>query len=97
MEGLEELEKFVGQPVSQAKEEKDVLYLTFNKKVLFITKKVTLAIKAEEAIQAVSIKAVEGATLVKAEYKGIRLYMDFAKEGEVAYKLSFKTNQITKA
>lgn len=93
---LNDLKKFSGKEVIGVKKEDNTLTLSFNKKILFINKTKSFAIKARESLANLSLKALEHETLNEVEVqKNDFLVLKFKNENEPAFILGIKVNTLS--
>lgn len=92
---MKKFEKNVGMVVSGADVKNNELELTFNEKVLFVTKKRAYKFIANEDIGSVALGCVLNAKMTKFNWDGSRINFTFECADKPVYNLSFKTSKIS--
>jgi len=87
------IKPYVGQDVLSAAKEANTLKLGFIKKILFIKKKVTVSIVADEDISSLSVKNLIGETFKDVSYSSGRIKFIFSEsEKPSTYSFTFKAS-----
>jgi len=92
---LEKIEKNVGMVVTGAAVNNNEFELSFNEKVLFVSKKRTYKFLASEDIKTIALGCVVNSKLIKFSCDGLRLNFTFESANKPVYNLSFKTSKIS--
>jgi hypothetical protein len=90
------LDSFNGQPIKAVKKEDNSLVLSFDKKILFIHKEISFRIKADESLDRLAVKAVEGATMKSASAEGAYIKFELVPVSGPVFHLAFKSSAVEK-
>lgn len=94
MELVDIIKPYVGQNVLSAEKESNTLKLGFIKKILFIKKKVTVSVIADEDISSLSVKSLVGGILKEVTYSSGRIKFVFTEAGKAStYSFVFKASK----
>ncbi|MCI2068072.1 MAG: hypothetical protein LKJ88_00640 [Bacilli bacterium] len=97
LDGLAEIQKYVGMEVKEVNAEPMALSLKFETKFLFIKKIKGVKIDALESLNGgIALNAISGAVLNGVSFDGIRIKLVFIKGTSPVYTLSFKADKAEK-